>query len=341
MRKVLCLALVLLLVFSFAACKEEGNKTNGDLGEQIVDKKTVELVNNAFAETEKVLKEVTALGLKRNVVLNVTAEGKTVSTRSGVECEFVKDGTTLKVASETAMTSDLMDMKAVYYSDGTTTYASTADTTYLITANDALKEYLNGLIAINEKDDIFNSSSIEPINTKIVNTSEKGYGFILDYPTDKMPDDFNNFFGESLKQFGDTTKPTGLRVSGIIDEKGRLTAETVTYTFTYEYEVEVESEEDPDNETADTEPKKEKRTATVEISAQMSFEYGITEIDQPDEIEIPATENEDDKDDDKDDDDKDDDKKPQKLKELSISDFNKLVAENAVKDAVNNTESEK
>ena len=73
----------------------------------------------------------------------------------------------------------------------------------------------------------------------------------------------------------------------------------------------------------------------------MSFEYGITEIDQPDEIEIPATENEDDKDDDKHDDDKDDDKKPQKLKELSISDFNKLVAENAVKDAVNNTESEK
>ena len=77
----------------------------------------------------------------------------------------------------------------------------------------------------------------------------------------------------------------------------------------------------------------------------MSFEYGITEIDQPDEIEIPATENEDDKDsdkdDDKDDDDKDDDKKLETLKELSISDFNKLVAENAVKDAVNSSDSKK
>lgn len=334
MKRVLCLALVFLMVFAFASCKEEGSKTNGDLNEQVVDKKTVELVNNAFAETEKVLKEVTALGFKRNVILNVTAEGKTVSTRSGVECEFVKDGDTLKVASETAMTSDLMDMKAVYYSDGTTTYASTADTTYLITSNNALKEYLNGLIVINEKDDIFNSSSIEPINTKIVNTSEKGYGFILDYSTDKMPEDFENVFGEHLKQFGQNTKPTNLRVSGIIDEKGRLTAETVTYTFTYEYEVEVESEEDPDNETADTEPKKEKKTATVEISAQMSFEYGITEVEQPDEIEIPATENEDNNQD-------DDDKKTEKLRELSISDFNKLVAANAVKDAIDNTESKK
>lgn len=334
MKKILCLVLVLMMVLPFAACKDKGKETNGGADNFVVDEKTVTLVNNAFAETEKTLKEINALGFKRDIVLNVTAEGKTVSSRMGVDCEFIKDGTALKIASTTISTSDVMDMKAVYYSDGTTTYASTADTTYLITANNDLKKYLSGLATINEKEDIFNSSAIQPVNTKIVNTSEKGYGFILDYPTDNMPEDFKNLFGEVLKSFGDKIKPAGLKVSGIIDEKGRLTAETVTYSFTYDYEVEVESEEDPDNEDADTEPKKETRTATVEVSAQFSFEYGIAEIDMPDEIELPS----DDKDDE---DDKDDDKKPTKLRELSISDFNKLVAENAVKDAVNKTESKK
>lgn len=327
MKKILCLALALMMLLSFAACKDEGKETGGNAGEEmVVDEKTVSIVNNAFTETENAIKSATALGIERNIILNITAEGKTTSSRSGFGCTFIKDGASLKIAGETAITGDAVDVKAVYYSDGTTAYASTADTTYLITANDDLKAYLEGLTVIDEKSDVFNSSSVEPINTRIVNTSVKGYGFILDYPTDKLPEDFQNFFGDSLARFGDTVKPQGLKISGIIDEKGRLTNETVTYTFTYDYEVEVVSDADPDNPSTDTEPKKETRTATVELSAQLVFEYGVTEIELPDEIELPQSDGGEDGDD-----------KPA-LKELSITDFNKLVAEETVKDATDKTD---
>ena len=315
MKRVLCFALAALMLLSFAACKDEGKKTGTDAStELVVAEKTVTIVNNAFGETEKALKEATALGFERNVILNITAEGKTVSTRGGVQCEFIKDGTSLKIASETAVVSDTIDTKAVYYSDGTSAYASTADTTYLITFNDDLKKYLEGISVIDEKQDVFNSSSVEPINTKIVNTSDNGYGFILDYPTDKLPEDFQNFFGSSLEAYKDTAKPQGLKISGIIDEKGRLTAETVTYTLTYDYEVEVDVAQDPDNKSTSSETVKETRTATAELSVQLTFKYSVTEIAVPDEIEIPSEKTE-------------SDEKPVKLKELSITDFNKLVAE--------------
>lgn len=301
MKKIFCLMLAFIIVFSFAACGENKNANAGTQSEaNVVDEKTVAIVNSAFAETKKALESVTSLGYKSDMVLKVTSEGKTVSTRGGTEYKFIK-GDTLKVAGSTVISNDTSTAELFLYTDGASIYGATAGTTYLITSTNDAKEYFNNLITIR---DFYDASAVAPANTRIVDTSNSGYGFILDYPVDQLSDDFNKLFGTYIKQFNETLKATGLKVSGIIDDRGRIETETVTYSFTYDYTA-TATDVDPDNEgSAATTTTK---TAECSISVQIDFDYGVVEVVPYDEIAIPSD-------------------SESSLKELSISDFQLLAA---------------
>lgn len=308
MKKIFCFLLSIMMILSFAACGDDRNTTSGS-GSDKVDENTVAIVNKAFAETDKALKAAKALGYEMNIVMDVTMDGKTTSTRSGNKLTFIK-GDTLKTAYTMVLKNDAVDVEMFMYSDGSNTYGATDGITYKLvpTADEnEVQLYLNKLP---ELVDFYDATKIAPIDTRIVNTSNGGYGFVLQYPVNELPDDFNVIFGENLDVF-ENAKGQSIKVSGIIDDKSRLQSQTVTYVFTYEYDSDITADVDPDNSEA-VSTTTEKKTATVELSLQLAFNYGVTKVDMPDEIVVPKVDP--------------DAESAEKLKEISLTDFQLLAA---------------
>lgn len=301
MKRILCIVLSLVVLFSFAACGKSKEKetsglpNNGD----IVDIKTVDVINSAFSATEKALESVTSLGFKSEVKLTVTAEGQTVVSTGGTEFRFIK-GDVLKVFNKTVLKNDLMNSELYMFTDGVSTYGATAGATYLITSGTDTTKYFADLLKAAE---ICNTADITPVNVKIVNASGGGYGFVAIYPVDNLPDSLKTLISEQLSKLGNV-KGKNLKVSGMINADGRLEAQTVTYDFTYEYEA-LANDVDPDNLDSNV-PTTVKKTAEGSLSVSVEIDYDVTEVTQGSHIVLPTAEQE-------------------PLKEMSLADFQILA----------------
>lgn len=301
MKRILCIVLSLVVLFSFAACGKSKEKetsglpNNGD----IVDIKTVDVINSAFSATEKALGSAASLGFKSEVKLTVTAEGQTVVSTGGTEFRFIK-GDVLKVFNKTVLKNDLMNSELYLFTDGVSTYGATAGATYLITSGTETTKYFDDLLKTAE---ICNTADITPVNVKIVNASGGGYGFVAVYSVDKLPDDLKTLISEQLAKLGNV-KGTNLKVSGMIDADGRLAAQIVTYDFTYEYKA-LADDVDPDNISSNVSTTVTK-TAEGSLSVSVEIDYDVTEVTQGSHIVLPTAEQE-------------------PLKEMSLADFQILA----------------
>ncbi|MBE6798484.1 MAG: hypothetical protein E7525_01720 [Ruminococcaceae bacterium] len=301
MKKIFCIVLSLALLFSFAGCKrakETGAGTVSDIGG--IDINAVDTVNNAYVTTEKALNSATALRFKSEVTLTVNAEGKTVKSVGGTDFKFLK-GDALKVYNKTTVKNEAVDSTLYLYTDGTVVYGATAGATYNITSGYETNKYFNDLI---KTVTVYDASLINPVNTKIVNTSGGGYGFVILYPVDKLPGDFEEIIGSQVSKLSNV-KAKALKVSGIIDANGRLETQTVTYDFTYDYTVQV-NDIDPDNAESGV-PTTEVKTAEASLSVLFEYDYNVTEVKHDANIVLPSAEEE-------------------PLKEMSLADFQLLAA---------------
>lgn len=301
MKRILCIALASMLIFSFAGCKSTKKTGTGVVGgTDGLNIDAAETVNKAYAATDKALNSANDLGFKTEVTLTVTVEDQTVKSVAGTEFRFIK-GDALKVYNKTTVKSDAVNSELDIYTDGVNVYGATAGASYKITAGYETNKYFSDLV---KTVTVYDASGITPINTKLVSVSGGGYGFVALYPIDGVPSDFEEIIGAQLTKFKNVTAKQ-LKVSGLIDAEGRLQSQTVTYDFAYEYTVEAD-DIDPDNSDSSGSVTVTK-VAIASLSIAFEYNYDVTEVKQGGNIVLPSADGE-------------------ALKEMSLSDFQMLAA---------------
>lgn len=329
MKKIVALLLALAMLLSFAACGGSDEKKN-NTSAPAVEKNTVDIVNNAYAATSKVLKDAKAIGYSGTIVKSATVDGDTVSARMGFDIEYLDTDTGRKFGCKMVAKSGDMSEEKQLYDDTENLYGYKAGTTYLLSDNKETEAVVEGLF----KDiEFMDATKITVLSTKIVDTVGDGHGFVLEYDFNDEDFDPEEVIGTDLfneKQLGLEIKMTGLRISGIVDSEGRLTSQKVTFEYSYEIEVEQVNEDvDPDNSDAVT-VEKVKKTVTNVITAEFNFDYDVVEVDVPDLITVMGSEGE-----------GDGDEKPKKPEEISMTDFMKSVTAEPDTDADDNKKSDK
>ena len=305
MKKFLALLLCVFMLTSFVACGEE-EKTN--VSSTQVDNNTITVVNKAYTDTITALSKVKALGYSASFVKSSTVDDATVSNRIATTLNFLGEGEEKKYSYIATVNNGTISEEAQIYSDAKNIYAHKLGTTYLLSNNKETNEYAETLV---KNIEIFDASKIKVNDTVIVNAAGGGHGFVLEY-------DFNDKAFNADEEFGafiakdkenDNFTVTGLRVSGIINQDGKITSQTVTYSYTYTVEVEVEIEDvDPDNESAET-TKKVTKTVENQIVFEVNLNYDLVEIKAPNKIEVMT-----------------EDSKP--YDEISLTEFQKLSSTN-------------
>ncbi len=329
MKKILCLMIAVLMLTLLCACgdKKPENTASG----YTVDNATIDIVNNAYVATQTALQNATSLGFNGNAVKSATVDEKTTSARLSVSLDYMNSEKGKVFGCETIAKSGENSEVVQFYNTGEVFYGYKAGANYIIAKDKNLDAFVEDLF----KDiEFFNASSITVLDTVIVKTDNGGYGFVLEYDFNDADFDAEKEIGKefySEKSAGMSVTATGLRVSGIIDTKGRLSTQSVTYTYTYPIEVEVQIQDaDPDNSGVAT-TEKVTKTVSNEISFEFNFKYDITEVDVPDRIVLPEPDGE------QGGEDSDEDKKPTKYIEVSIIEFNKLSANQTSNDSSNKT----
>ena len=320
MKRIICALLVGAMLLMLCACG--GKKGNSETASgSYADENTISIVNSAYEKTENTIKDISAIGFE----LKVT---KTVKLGDNSEAQMFKkvynslgDGTYFYQSTEKA---DDIDKTLMIYNDNKNIYGYNAETTYLLSKNNNTDEYVGKLGSIIS---VYNASKLKVVDTVIIDASNDGHGFLLEYDFNDQGFDPEAVFGSDMySEIKDNKdiKPVGLRVSGIINKDGQLTSQTLTYTYTYEYEEEVTDPTiDPDNSDASNlATKVEKKTATVELVAERSLNYSINKINVPSDITVLPDETQ--EGDGENEGDEDEDEEKITLKELSISDFLKL-----------------
>ena len=305
MKKIVCLLLSFIFVLSFAACgKKEDNSNSGD-SSKVADTTSVTLINSAYAKTAEAISKATALGYKADVKRAITIDNKTESMRLNGTYNFIikYDKRLVDMRSELTANNELS--AAYFYSDGSRVFANKFKNTYVLSDNESTKSFMKKNESTPE---IYDATKLKAIDTVIVNTSDGGKGFVFEYDTADTNFDaakvFDDFF---VEKSGVTIKPSLLRISGIMDSEGRLSSQIVTYVYTYDYEVEVENEDvDPDNSGASS-TKKVTKTAKVELSVEVTLNYGLTEVKPYGDMNIPE------------------ENAADTFKEMTIEDFNLLT----------------
>lgn len=306
MKKIVCLLLSFIFVLSFAACgKKEDNSNSGD-SSKVADTTSVTLINSAYAKTAEAISKATALGYKADVKRAVTVDNKTESMRLNSTYNFIIKDDKRLVDMRSELTAQNAISTSYFYSDGARVFAHKMGSTYVLSDNDSTKEFMKKNESIPE---ICDAAKLKVVDTVIVNTSDGGKGFVFEYDTADTNFDaakvFDQFFTE--KDSGVTIKPSLLRISGIMDSEGRLSSQTVTYVYTYDYEEDVENEDvDPDNSGASS-TKKVTKTAKVELSIEVTLNYGLTEVKPYGDMNIPE------------------ENAADTFKEMTIEDFNLLT----------------
>ncbi len=323
MKKIVCILLALMFVFSLCACGGNGGESSGTNSEYNVDSNTVNLVNDAYKKTGEALKSSASLGYNVDYKKTMTVDENSVAVRLTTGLDYIKSEEGNIISYNEVLKSDDLNTELKIYDDKTRIYGLFADTPYIITRNDAAKErfekWFGQVVHVD-------ASTFKVIDTVVVDTAGGGHGFVLEYDPAETGFDVAGIYGDLYNEKDLGVKPTGIRISGIIDTDGRLTSEIVTYTYSYEFEQEVENPDvDPDNTGANS-TVTVKKTVVCELVAEFTFDYGITEIGVPDGITVyPAEPTA-------------DVKLP---KELSISDFEKLANSNGEDQEGNKTEDKK
>ncbi len=321
MKRSIALAVVFIMAFSLTAC---GKKDRGNtVSVPVVDSNTVEIVENAYKNTEEVLKSVTALDVQSTVVKTLSFEGESFSERSTSKLSFINSdsGKSYAIISE-LKSGDIADGMQIY-SDGKVTYGARAGETYILSKGKDTDSYVEGVFGTIKLGKV---EGVKVINTTVVDTSTGGHGFVLEYDCTNADGEklFGDYFVE--KKAGFDVKYTKLTASGIVDAEGRLTAQTITLEYDYTYSVGAPVEDDSSDNASSTNTSSKDKTSsevtssvateiiTKTISAKLSidntFNYEIDAVKVPDLVEIG----------------KDADGNDIKHEEISIQDFTGLTA---------------
>ncbi len=328
MKRIIALAVVFIMIFSFAACgkKDRDNTVSG----QVVDNNTIEVVNNAYKTTEDLLKTVQALDVQSTVVKTTTADGESLSERVTSKMSFVNSEAGKSYALGSVIKSGDVSDEMQMYCDGKNTYGARAGKTYILSKNKDTDAYVDGVFAGIK---IGKVSDVTVVNTTIVNTSTGGHGFVLEYDCSNIDAEklFGDYFTE--KKAGFEVKFTKLTASGIVDSEGRITAQTITLEYTYDVSISASTEntssestssnatssndkKTSSNETTGSEVASSEstepviKTVTAKLSIDNTFKYDIDTVKVPDLVVIG----------------KDEDGNDIKHDEISIQDFTGLAA---------------
>lgn len=306
MKKLFALALAVVMVLSFAACGKEkrpGNNTSG----QSVDSNTLEIVNNAYTATKTALENAKAMGYSGTIVKSVTIDDVITSQRNSINFKYADGDSGRAFAVETVSKSGDTSEEVQLYNNGENLYGYKAGTTYVLSKNKDTDAYVEELF---KEIGFIDASAVKVLNTTIVDTSTGGHGFVLDYDFNDAAFDPETMIGTAFfneKADGKNVTVTGLCVSGIIDTKGRLTAQNVTFEYTYTVDAEVPNDVDPDNSGVSETTKTVTKTVSNKISFDFAFNYELETVTSPDHIVIGG-------------------EGAAEPTEISISDFNKLSA---------------
>lgn len=334
MKRIIALAVVFIMIFSFAACgkKDRDNTASG----QVVDNNTIEIVNNAYKTTEDLLKTVQALDVQSTVVKTLTSDGESFSERVTSKMSFVNSENGKSYALGTVIKSGDVSDEMQMYCDGKNTYGARAGKTYILSKNKDTDAYVDGVLAGIK---IGKVTDVTVVNTTIVNTSTGGHGFVLEYDCSNIDAEklFGAYFTE--KKAGIEVKFTKLTASGIVDSEGRITAQTITLEYTYDVNLS-DSSEDTSSESAssNTTSSSDKKTSsnattssevtsseatepiiktvTAKLSIDNTFKYDIDTVKVPDLVVIGT----------------DEDGNEIKHDEISIQDFTGLASGSSEKD---------
>lgn len=309
MKKLTIFVLSLVLALSFTACGKDVKRTSGGIVDQTIDKNTVSLVNDAYKATGDAIKSASALGYTANYKKEVAIDDTTTASRLTRTYDFITGAAGKTFSYSEAARSDTVSTTMKMYDDLKYIYGYYADTEYIITRNDSSAAFIN---ALPESLELVDGTAFAVKDTIVVDTDGGGHGFVLEYePTDKnfKPDEV---YGPLYAETELAPTAVGLRISGIIDASGKITSETVTYTFTYPIETEVAKDDvDPDNSGVSA-TEKVTKTVKVTLTAEYTFNYALDAVAVPDGITVvPET--------------AEGEEKPQLPKELSITDFTKLM----------------
>ena len=317
MKRFVCALLIAVMLLMLCACGGKKGDSGTASGNH-ADENTITIVNSAYEKTENVIKEISAIGFEIKVTKTVKLDDNSKAQMFKKVYNSLGDGTYFYQSIEKA---DDVDKTLMIYNDNKNLYGYNAETTYLLAKKDATNEYVDKLDSIIS---IYNASKI-----KVIDASNDGHGFLLEYDFNDQGFDAEAVFGSDMySEIKDDKKikPVGLRVSGIINKDGQITSQILTYTYTYEYEEEVTDPTiDPDNSDASNlATKVEKKTATVELVAERSLNYGINKLNVPSDITVLPDETQEGEGGSEVDEEDGEDEEEIILKELSISDFLKL-----------------
>ena len=274
MKRIIALAVVFIMIFSFAACgkKDRNNTASG----QVVDNNTIEIVNNAYKTTEDLLKSIKALDVQSTVVKTLTSDGESFSERVTSKMSFVNSENGKSYALGTVIKSGDVSDEMQMYCDGKNTYGARAGKTYILSKNKDTDAYVDGVLSGIK---IGKVTDVTVVNTTIVNTSTGGHGFVLEYDCSNIDAEklFGTYFTE--KKAGIEVKFTKLTASGIVDSEGRITAQTITLEYTYDVNLS-DSSEDTSSESAssNTTSSSDKKTSS---NATTSSEVTSSEATEP------------------------------------------------------------
>lgn len=307
MKKVLCLTVALLLLITCCACGDKKKSVTSDVSAEHVDANTITIVNDAFKSTASAISGALSLGFtsdnKKTVTVDDVSTGKRVS-----ETVAYKKGEARLVSYGIIERSDSSEIAKTYYTDGSAYYAATADKTYALPKDAKTEEFIMSFVS---RPGIVDASTYSAVNTNIVNAADGGYGFVITYDPAESDFDAKSYFGSLYDSTeGLALNVKSLKISGIIGSDGRLKNERITYTYTYDFDQEVvDTTIDPDNVTTTSEPTVVKKTATVELSSEIAVDFTVNDVLAPEKVVIPQP---------------DADGKVEKLKEISLTEYDKL-----------------
>lgn len=315
MKKIFALLLVAVMLFSFAACGDEEKRQSGVSSGNSVDQNTLNIVETAFATTQKHLDSAKALGYNISVVSSFKVDDVVTSSRVSSKLQYVTNDDGRKFAVESEVRSGENAELVQLYSDGKKNYGYKAGATYELSGKE-VDSYINEQFALVK---LWDTTDFKALDTKTVKTSSGGHGFVITYDVsdsnvtiDKVLESVTGIDVSGMIGTTEGIKITGFLASGIVDETGKLASETVTLKYEYTVNVEVPNEE-PEVEGEKTESKPAEtvaKTVSCELDIDIVLDYDVSEISVPDKmtgVEIPEG-----------------DEETKKPDEISIPDFNKL-----------------
>ncbi len=302
MKKIFALLLIVAMLFSFAACNREQQRQSGVASGPIVDKNTLDIVDNAFKVTQEHLSSAKALGYKINLTTSEDVMDVVTSLGLNSSIKYIdgENGKVFAVESKTELGE--RTEKVQLYSDGVKHYGYKVGGLYELTGKD-VEPYIAEQFALIK---LWDTTGFKAVNTYIVDTASNGHAFVIEYDVNDESLSLGAIIGQSTNtELGDVTsaegvKITNFRASGIINASGKLESEKVEvhYEYTKIINGSTTSSEDASSTESDKTSSKETESETVtsvesqneakavaisgKLVIDISLDYDISEVKVPD-----------------------------------------------------------